>query len=289
MARPDVHLDRGQHERRKVQRRIALGAHRDEVMRGDAVAHMDVRCPLPRDGRAALGLPPRGRIVVAEIEQRLGRQRQDAPHRLEQRAGIAAGKVAARGADVGHEQRIPHEDRIGPRGGIGDPVGDVGGGVAGHVQGGGLQAPDGKRLAIGEQVAELRAVGGQVGRVEDAAEFPLDLRDSGADAHQPAEALLEPGRRREMVRMGVGFEQPVHPQPLGRDVGGQGLGGPGVGAPCLLVEPHDGIDDRAMAGAVVHHVRERGGGAVEKMLDGKGHGASSLGSNILYNERYFIQ
>src|SRR5450830_1151311 len=50
---------------------------------------------------------------------------------------IAARKVAAGGADVGHEQGVAYQDQL-----IVDQVGHVRRGVAGNVQGLGLQTAD---------------------------------------------------------------------------------------------------------------------------------------------------
>ena len=79
-------------------------------------------------------------------------------------ARVAAGEIGARGAVVGHEQRVADEDRVA------DPVGDAAGVWPGDVDHLGLQPADAKRSPSREEPVELRAVAGHVLDVEDRAE-----------------------------------------------------------------------------------------------------------------------
>ncbi|MNH43506.1 hypothetical protein D3C79_1054300 [compost metagenome] len=63
---------------------------------------------------------------------------------------VAAGEVAAGGADVGHEQRVAHQDQV-----AADQVSHVRRGMAWHMQGGGLEVADAEGFVRGEQVIEL--------------------------------------------------------------------------------------------------------------------------------------
>ena len=123
--------------------------------------------------------------------------------------GVAAGEVAARSAHIGHEERIAHEHRITHL------VGHAGRGVAGHRQRLRLQGANRKGVAVFKQVVELAAVGSEFRlQMEDALEHVLHLGDLAADGNFAAQVLAQIGRRREVVGMGMGFQNPVHRQVL---------------------------------------------------------------------------
>ena len=111
-------------------------------------------------GRALLGhrrrearLSTRGRIVVAQVQHRVGGQGQHAPDRAIERRGVAAGEITARAAVVGHEQRVADEGRAARR--AGHHEGHAARRVARRVQRTGWQRADQEGLAIIEQVVEL--------------------------------------------------------------------------------------------------------------------------------------
>ena len=157
-------------------------------------------------------LAARRHIVMAHEEARLVGQGVDFLDRAVERRRIAAGEVAARGAEIGHEQRVAD------KAGIADMIDLTGRRMARRPDRLGLEPADLEALAILEQMVELRAVMGKARPgIEDLAEHVLHLADMIADADPAAEMFLDIGRRREMVGMDMGFQHPVHYQPLGAD------------------------------------------------------------------------
>src|SRR3546814_3361703 len=86
---------------------------------------------------------------------------------------------------------IRHEQRIADEGYITDPVGQVGGGVAGRVHCLDLQRPKRETLSIDEESVEVGAVGLQVIECEDWAEDLLHVTDMLANADQRAGLCLD--------------------------------------------------------------------------------------------------
>ncbi|MCY1369780.1 hypothetical protein D9M69_568340 [compost metagenome] len=118
---------------------------------------------------------------MADVQRGLGRQREQPPHRAVELARVAARKVGAGAAQVGHEERVADEDRVV------DEVRHVGRRVAGHAQGLRLDLADVKAFAVLEQVVELAAVGQEVAfQVVEAAEGGLHRADVLADGDAPA-------------------------------------------------------------------------------------------------------
>lgn len=68
--------------------------------------------------------------------------------------GIATGKVATGGSEVGCEQDIAHEQRRWAAGWIADQIGRVGRCMAGNVQYPGLQRTDAEDLSVNEQAVK---------------------------------------------------------------------------------------------------------------------------------------
>ena len=106
-----------------------------------------------------------------------GGKRQNALDGAIELARIAAGEVAAGGAEIRHENRIANEHSI-P-----NDVGDTGWRVARRMQHAGLQAADFERLAIGPKVIELRAICREFrAKVQQFAERNLHLINRAADS-----------------------------------------------------------------------------------------------------------
>ncbi|MNS76902.1 hypothetical protein D3C72_1104600 [compost metagenome] len=81
---------------------------------------------------------------MADKNPRGVRQGQQLLDRAVQGSRVAARKVAARCAVVGHEQGVADED------GVTDPVADAGGGMARRVQDLDLQVPQKETVAVSE-------------------------------------------------------------------------------------------------------------------------------------------
>ncbi len=244
MARPHVDLHRGQDQPGHGQGRVALGAHGDELVLGDSVMDMDVGGLLVADRRFPHELLAIGRLViVAEKDAGLAGQPHQPSDRAEQLARVAAREVGARGAVIGHEHGVADE------GGVADQIGHVRRRVARHVQRYHRYAADAEAVAVTEQTVELGAVPGEGGAfVEDLAEHVLDGEDLAADRELAAEPLLKIGGGGEMVGMGVGLEQPFHPETLVRHIGDDRIGAFAGRAPRRLVEIEDAVDDRGRFG-----------------------------------------
>ncbi len=120
------------------------------------------------------GVPALGGIVVAHEEPGVVRQVQQLSNRPEQRVRIAAGEVATRGANIRHEKRVTHEDRIA------NLIGRVRRCMSGNIQRSRRQAPNRECLVFAKQVVELGAV---------KAEFRLQIEQLLEDALNGANVL----------------------------------------------------------------------------------------------------
>src|SRR3546814_17526068 len=82
--------------------------------------------------------------------------------------------------------------------------------MARDVEHGDREVADRKTFAIRPEPAEVRTVAAELGAgVENVAEHRLDVADMLADRYRAAEDIPKPGRRRQMVGMRMGLEQPV--------------------------------------------------------------------------------
>ena len=131
--------------------------------------------------------------------------------------------------------------------------------MAGDVQHRDREITDGEARAIGEELVEIGAVAVEIAAdVEGCPEGFLHGDDVLADGDLAAKACLQIGRGREVIGVGVGFEQPIHLQIMRRDMGDYGIGRGGGGA--------------ARGGIVVEHAVDDGGAAGEGIVDDIGHG-----------------
>ena len=226
-----------------------------------AGADMDVaRLLLGHRGLPGVVVAARCLVVVADEDPGLVGQREDLLDRGEEGLGRTAREIAARGAEVGHEQGVADE------GGVADDIGQAGRRVARGVQHPRREAADREAVAVDEEPVELAAVALELGAlVEDLAEGVLDDADVLADADPAAQPLLQIGRGREVVGMDVGFEDPLDLQPVVAEMGDDGVGRAGVGVARGIVEVEHGIDHRAgLACRVLHHIGNGVGRLVEK-------------------------
>ena len=105
--------------------------------------------------------------------------------RLIERGRIAAGEVAAGGAEIRHGERVADKGRIA------DMVDHAGGRMARRPDRLGVQSADLEGFPIGEEVPELRAVTGKTRfGIEQVAEHFLDVRDMAANADLAAQLFL---------------------------------------------------------------------------------------------------
>ena len=181
-------------------------------------------------------------------------------NRLIELAGIAAGKIAARSAEVRHEECIADEQ------GIADMKAHAGGRVARRPDGPGVEIANLEKLAILEKVIELRPISteGRLGS-EQLAKDALDLLHILANGDFPAELGFQPWCRREVIGMNMGFQNPVDGQTLCRDKVGDLLCGVGTGATGGGAIVQNRINDRGTPGCRVgSHMRHGVRGIVEK-------------------------
>src|ERR687896_662878 len=140
----DIDLDRGQQQLRGVEFRVPRLPERDELILAYLLMHVLVARALLSHGGFPGHRPPAGTVIMANEYTCLGRQREDAPDRAVQRAGIAARKIGARRAIVGHEQRVSHE------GGIAHKIADTCRRVTGAMPHLPLQVADLKMFPVSE-------------------------------------------------------------------------------------------------------------------------------------------
>src|SRR3546814_5820609 len=174
-------------------------------------------CALPillGDGRLpAVLLPLRGQIVVAHEELRNAGELKDAAKRPEQKNSIAARKISARRAVIGHEHRVADEHHIA------DHISNTSWRTTGNMEHGNWQFANCDTVAIGPEKIEIRAITAKFGSgVEDVAEYSLNVPDMLADRDRAAEPFLDPSCCREMIGMRVGLQKPVDRDALGADI-----------------------------------------------------------------------
>src|SRR3546814_5275443 len=112
-------------------------------------------CALPillGDGRLpAVLLPLRGQIVVAHEERRIAGELKDAAERPEQKNSIAARKISARRAVIGHEHRVADEHHIA------DHISNTSSRMTGNMEHGNWRFANFDTVAIGPKTIENRA------------------------------------------------------------------------------------------------------------------------------------
>lgn len=280
IAGAHVDLHRRQNQGRHAEGGVAALAHGDELFLADAGVDVHVAGALCADGGLVLILlAARCFVVVAHEHAGLVRQgEQLVVDRAIHGMRVAAREVAAGSAVVGHEQGIADE------GGVADQVGHAGRGMAGGVDGPGLDVADPERLAVVEQVVELAAVGGELRLgVEQLAEGVLHHGDVVADGQGAAELLLEEVSGAEVIGMNVGLEDPLHAQALFAHMGDEAIGAVVRGAPGGGIVVQYGVNKRALAALrIAHHVAVGEGGRIEEGFDMGIHGTTPLDSSYTH-------
>ena len=233
--------------------------------------HVHVGALLFGHRRHALGLAAIGRVVVAQVQLGGVGQAQHLVDGLVQGLGAATGEVAAGGAVVGHEQGVTHKGHLAHRvhAVVGEQVGHAGGGMARGVQGAHFQAAQHEGVAVGQQSVKLAAVASKFGAgIEQLAKLVLHRGDVRADGQLAAEIFLQVGRRRQVVGMHMGFQQPLHLQAQFVHAVHQAVGTLGVGAAALGVVVQHAVDQGALRrGRIPGDVAEGEGGRVEEGFD----------------------
>ena len=268
LAGVDIDLDRRQYQGRHVQGGVAARAQGHELFFRDAVVQVDIAGALCGHGGFPARLAAGRRVVVAHEEAGCRRQRQQALGRAVEQGGRAAGKIAAGRTHVGHEQGVADKH------GVADLVGQVGRRMARHVQRAHFQRADMEHLVGCEQLVELRAVGGGALLVINIGKRLLHRLDRRADGHFAAQLPLQIGRGRQVVGVGVGFQQPAARQLVFAHKGDHLVGrGGGRAARFRIVVEHRIDHGAGAAFALVHHIGDGGGGGVEEGLYvGRHHG-----------------
>lgn len=184
---------------------------------------------------------------MARVEAIVRRQGEQGGDGAVEGVGVAAGEVAAGGADVGLEEGVAGE-------GVGaDEVADVVRGVAGEVQDAGGEGAEGEGLVVVEEVVEGVAGLGGVDAVA-VGEAGLDGGDALADADVRArvvlahELVLQVAGGGQVVGVHVGFEQAPDGVVVFGDEGEEGVGGGGGDFAAGGVEVEDGVDDDRVTG-----------------------------------------
>jgi hypothetical protein len=107
----------------------------------------------------------------------------------------------------------------------------------------------GHSLLVHHSNSSIRKIPGEGGAfVEDLAEHILDGEDIAADRELAPEPFLKIGGGGEMVGMGMGLEQPFHPEPLFHYIGDDCIGAFAGSASGRLFEIEHAVDDRGRPG-----------------------------------------
>ena len=122
-------------------------------------------------------------------------------------------------------------------------------------------------------MVELRAVGVEgLLDVEQVPEQLLHVGDVLADADAAAELLFEIRGGAQVIRMGVGLEDPVDLERAPAHERHDLVGEIGLGPPRRLIEVERGVDDRTASPLVLlDHVSDRVGLLVEERVDLRVH------------------
>src|SRR6516225_5053299 len=209
LTRTHVDLHRRQNKLRHAKLGVTRRADAHEIALAHPVMYMHVVRALVCDRSFPAKFAAPGRfVVVAEKQSCRARERQDAAGGAVQCTRVATGEVGARGAVIGHKERVADE------GGVADHIGHAGRGVARGVQGDRVEVADSEALVIDEQMVKLAAVALELGpSVENLAEDVLNDADVLAYAERAAEPFLDVGRSREVVRVDVGLQDPFDLEP----------------------------------------------------------------------------
>jgi hypothetical protein len=129
-------------------------------------------------------------------------------------------------------------------------------------------------------VVELAAIGQEIAfQVVDLLELRLHLADALADGDAPAELRLQPARRREVIGMGMRFEQPLNAQALLAHRRDDAFGRVRGRAACAGVEVEHRVDHGGVARRVVpQQMRHRPGVGVVEGLQAEGVGRVAYGN-----------
>ncbi len=108
-----VHLQRRNDQARHSQRGIAGLPKGDEIFHAATRTDMDVAALLFTHGAfPGIGFAPRCLVIMADENPRLIRQCQNPLHRRVHCCRRAAGEIAARGAEIGHEKGVADKRRV---------------------------------------------------------------------------------------------------------------------------------------------------------------------------------
>ena len=141
--------------------------------------------------------------------------------------------------------------------------------MAGGVQGAHFQRPDAEQLAVFKQVVEVGAIGVHVFGVEDLLENSLHLANVFADGRFPTQLRLQVRRRRKMVCVCMGFQQPGHLEILLPHIGHHLVGAGVRSAARFGVVVQHAVDDGGLpALRIGQHISHRVGRGIKERLDG---------------------
>src|SRR6516225_1153282 len=152
LTRTHVDLHRRQNKLRHAKLGVTRRADAHEIALAHPVMYIHVVRALVCDRSFPAEFAAPGRfVVVAEKQSCRARERQDAAGGAVQCTRVATGEVGARGAVIGHKERVADE------GGVADHIGHTGRRVARCMQGDRVEVAHSKERAIGEQWGALAA------------------------------------------------------------------------------------------------------------------------------------
>ena len=135
-------------------------------------------------------------------------------YRPEQTPGIPTGKVSACSAEIGHEKRVAHKDRIA------DLIGQVRWGVAERRDRDCRHPADTECFTVGKQMIEVTAIRRKVrSQIKNLLESLLNLGNLLPDGRSAAQLVLEIVRGRQMIGVRMRFKDPFRLQSFFADEG----------------------------------------------------------------------
>ena len=141
--------------------------------------------------------------------------------------------------------------------------------MARGVQNTPLETTNGKGVAFLEQLVELAAIALEFcAGIKRLAKYLLNIANVGTNSGFAAQFVMQVRRRRQVIRVYVGFQDPLDLQVVAADVLNNLISRAHIGASCGVVKIQDRIENGAgLAVRVTHHITECIGGFIKKMLN----------------------
>ncbi len=184
---------------------------------------------------------------------------------------ITPRKITTGRSQIGHEQGVAHEHRVAHL------VSHARRGVAGHVDRLGLQVPNGKRHPFFDKVIELASIQAKLRfKVEYFLEHTLHSGNVRADGYFSTQARAHIRRSRQVIGMGMGFQNPLNRQIHFLHESNDLIGGGRRRSPRFWIVIQHRINYCANGpGLFIRNISHRAGGVIIKAFNNRVHSAPS--------------